>query len=900
LRVTAQDWQTLSPLVDVAMDIAVSERRKWVESLTHLTSELREKLFQLVAQHGAPETQQFLETLPSLETLLPPRDALTDGDWRTDDVIGSYTLIRAIGHGGMGDVWLAKRSDGAYQRSVALKLPSPDAAPARIRERMLRERDVLASLEHANIARFYDAGVTASGQPFIAMEYIEGFTLSEYAESKKLSVRERCKLFLQVLSAVQFAHQRLVVHRDLKPSNIQVRNDGQVALLDFGIAKVLDETSHLGTESQLTRDTGRALTVAYAAPEQVLSEPISTATDIFSAGALFYELLSGGRPFAAHEKNMAAMIKAYDAPIKAMPSTLGRDLNAIVCRALRREPNDRYESAAAFADDIKRYLDDQPVVAVQGARWYSFSKFVKRQRVVISVGTLGLIAISALGINTLIAREKAHDSAIAAKTVDTLLTGLLSGMSPESSEDRLFSAKELMDQSLRSFANETLQPSVALRYSDVYRMIGEPQSAVGLIDKALPIAQASNDTNAVVRLHAYKALSQLESSDNDKAAQTVAQTRRLPALKKADDLTHGILDVVDGQVAFFEGKLVAAAGSFGEARARFERIGKNPEDYLTYVIGQQSAVASQQGKLNLALQLLREAQAAATKYGERGSVARMLRLRYESELHAELADPASAINASRQLYTDMQKRLKPGHPELLRASIGFTFALLAGGEIETAKSVFTQISPSQIGVHADIARDYRLISLSLLATTEPDTATKHYEALAATNVNKATSEISAVEHAVVLQALGELLVTRQRPTEALTWLRRATNAVQDKPYEHVLMVNIHLTKAVAHLQLQDFTSAKDALARIRNTYLSNVDEHSIRVKTIDFYDALATVGLAAKGKVHGAFSAQIRDRYERLSAAYSAPKRLAPLSLWAADFARSNATRWEQLPPFVP
>ncbi len=571
MRVTAQEWQTLSPLVDEALDMAVAERRAWVESLPNISPELRVKLYQLVAQHGAPETQNFLEALPlipELESLarapVLARNANTESDWRIGDVIGNYTLIRAIGHGGMGDVWLAKRSDGAYQRNVALKLPNADAAPARIRERMLRERDVLASLEHANIARFYDAGVTASGQPFIAMEFVEGDTLSAYVEIKKLSLRDRCKLFLQVLSAVQFAHQRLVVHRDLKPSNIMVRNDGQVALLDFGIAKVLDETSLQGTESQLTRDTGRALTLAYAAPEQVLSEPISTATDVYAAGVLFYELISGARPFAAHEKNMAAMIRAYDAPIKAMPKPAGRDLNAIVARALRREANDRYQSAAAFSDDIKRYLDDQPVVAVQGARWYSFWKFVKRQQVAIGVAAIGLAGASALTVSALTQREISKSSISHAETIEKLFGGLLDGVDPELAKNKVFTVKEILDEATKSLDVSKLssrQLELVLRLADLYDTAGDTQASLRLLNEYLQTTRKLGDAESEAFVLAQLVLDYVKVDDLPRARKLLVElsSRSIRDVRLKLLTTHARMELANASLEFAD-----AVSSFDE------------------------------------------------------------------------------------------------------------------------------------------------------------------------------------------------------------------------------------------------------------------------------------------------------------------------------------------------
>jgi eukaryotic-like serine/threonine-protein kinase len=719
LRVTAQEWQTLSPLVDVALDIAVTERRKWVESLPDLSRELREKLFQLVAQHGAPETQNFLETLPSLDTLVPPRDSNTDGDWRADDVIGSYTLIYAIGHGGMGDVWLAKRSDGAYQRNVALKLPSSDAAPARIRERMLRERDVLASLEHANIARFYDAGVTASGQPFIAMEYVEGDTLSDHAKSKKLSVRDRCKLFLQVLSAVQFAHQRLVVHRDLKPSNIQVRNDGQVALLDFGVAKVLDETSHLGTESQLTRDTGRALTLAYAAPEQVLSEPISTTTDIFSAGVLFYELLSGVRPFAAHEKNMAAMIKAYDAPVKPMSKSLGSDLNAIVAHALRREPNNRYESAAAFADDIKRYLDDQPVVAVQGARWYSFVKFVRRQRVALVVGSTGVTAAAIFALGAWNQHDRARSIEAKARSADVLLSSLLNAVSPENAATYTFTAKEILDRSLKELdADAALggEPQYIKRLAELYEQIGEFESAKVLYERELTRRESDGNLQAQTYLLTRLAHMATLGSQLTTAHQYLD---RAEAVRARDDnrLVNDaiVLDMERGRAFRKEGRYLEATMRLQSADKTLASLKPMPLKILAELRESMGHLASASGDLTRARSMYEEAATIDETPEGRGDIARLTNVVQIISVDTSTGFYDRAVQAAEIVLPALRARTGESNLHVRACERFYAHALLRTGNLVRARDVAARIEADGTrSVTENYAPYAKLIRLSSL------------------------------------------------------------------------------------------------------------------------------------------------------------------------------------------
>jgi len=244
------------------------------------------------------------------EALLNNVQAATGG-W----LCGPYRLLKQIGQGGMSEVWLASRVDQLVKRNVALKLPSAGIHAARFAEHLQRERDVLANLVHPGIARLYDAGIAEGGRPFIAMEFVEGTSLSAYCDTHQLPIRQRLTLFLQILHAIHYAHSRLVIHRDLKPSNIMVTGDGEVKLLDFGIAKLMVEGE--GPNAAVTELGGRALTLAYASPEQVLGQQVTTASDVFSLGVILYELLSGARPFVPKRDSRAAMEEAILIAAKA-------------------------------------------------------------------------------------------------------------------------------------------------------------------------------------------------------------------------------------------------------------------------------------------------------------------------------------------------------------------------------------------------------------------------------------------------------------------------------------------------------------------------------------------------------------------------------------------------------
>ncbi|HJQ27654.1 MAG TPA: protein kinase [Blastocatellia bacterium] len=305
---------------------------------------------------------------------------------RTGERVGHYEILALIGEGGMGEVYLAR--DLEFDRKVALKLVKGGLKTKAILRRFLSERQILANLQHPNIARLLDGGTTADGLPYFAMEYVEGQPITEYAEAQRLTLRERLNLFRTVCSAVQFAHQNLVIHRDIKPSNIIVTSEGVPKLLDFGIAKLLQVE---GEEAELTATAARVMTPEYASPEQVKGEPITTASDVYTLGVLLYELLAGCRPYRVHSHKVEEVAKAIREQLPERPSTsvkesvyspksLRGDLDNIVLMALRKEAERRYSSVSEFAEDIRRHLDGLPVRARKDTFSYRASKFVGRHR----------------------------------------------------------------------------------------------------------------------------------------------------------------------------------------------------------------------------------------------------------------------------------------------------------------------------------------------------------------------------------------------------------------------------------------------------------------------------------------------------------------------------------------
>src|SRR5215470_6083837 len=290
MKIAASQWALLSGLLDQVLELPEAERARWIEQLGPELQSHAPLLRELLRNHAAAETADFLASGAVLVEA-----GGSSGAWQPGDRVGPYVVEAQVGRGGMGTVWRAHRADGVLKRAIALKLPDLGFAAFGFARRFAQERDILAALAHPHIARLYDAGFTESGQPFLALEYVEGLPITEYCDRQRLDVERRLRLFLQVLAAVQYAHAHLVVHRDIKPSNVLVNAEGQASLLDFGIAKLLQgDASAEGTETQAGL---RVLTPDYAAPEQFLVASVTTAADIYALGVLLFELLTGERPY---------------------------------------------------------------------------------------------------------------------------------------------------------------------------------------------------------------------------------------------------------------------------------------------------------------------------------------------------------------------------------------------------------------------------------------------------------------------------------------------------------------------------------------------------------------------------------------------------------------------------
>lgn len=392
-----KDWSVLGPQLDQLLGLSSPEQERWLGELERqggASAANASQLRSLLSARDEASRVGFMSGVADPE-VLPPTLA------QSGDVLGAWALDRLLGEGGMGTVWLARRADGRFEGQAAIKLLRTGLFDRSAQERFKREGGILARLHHPGIAALLDAGVSERGQPYLVLEYVRGQRIDSYCDAADLSVRQRVELFLQVLDAVAAAHAQLIIHRDLKPSNILVDQDCRVRLLDFGLASLLDE-SEMQAQTQLTREGGLALTPEYAAPEQFNGEGLSIATDVFGLGVVLYELLTGTRPSGLAKATLREHQRVFEgaefplASTRAEAALLKGDLDNVLAKALAFQKAERYLGATPMAEDLRRYLNDEVVLARPAAWSLRFRKYLRRHRlmafmvgVVLAVGVIG-------------------------------------------------------------------------------------------------------------------------------------------------------------------------------------------------------------------------------------------------------------------------------------------------------------------------------------------------------------------------------------------------------------------------------------------------------------------------------------------------------------------------------
>ncbi len=609
-------WQTASPYLDTALDLAPEERAVWLADLRARTPELADLIARWLAECDAIEQHDFLGVAPPVEPLRASLAGVQLGAWR---------LVTPIGHGGMGTVWLAERTDGRFESRAAVKVLTAARVGRAGGDRFAREGRILARLAHPQIAHLVDAGVSEIGQPYLVLEYVEGEPIDVYCDRQRLTVPERLRLLIELMAPVAHAHANLVVHRDLKPSNVLVTAEGRVKLLDFGIARLLGADD---AAAPLTRAGDALLTPAYAAPEQVTKGDVSTATDVYALGVLAYAVLTGRHPAASALDNPAALVHAIteidpprlsdavrdDDPPGAAPARaaargttaarlaqqLAGDLDTIVATALKKAPAERYGSVTAFADDLRRHLAHEPIAARGDALGYRAARFVRRHRVPVALAAVAVLALvgGAAGI-WLQSRQAAAERDFAlrqlarAESVNDMNAFLLSDAAPLG---QAFTAGELLARAEQLLAgrppgppDEDLVQSL-ISVGILYQRQDEDGNSRRVLERAYELSRAlPADAAAATRAKASCALASGLARGND-----LVRARALVAQGLAD-VPPGPPFVLDR--VFCERQAASVARDAGDSTSDIAHV------QLADRLLRESGLGSELAKLSSAMEL---------------------------------------------------------------------------------------------------------------------------------------------------------------------------------------------------------------------------------------------------------------------------------------------------------
>ncbi|HUQ09670.1 MAG TPA: protein kinase [Steroidobacteraceae bacterium] len=542
-----QKWREISARLDEALDLEEPARAQWLEELARHSPETAAAVRALLEEGARLADSSLLAGDPTA--------ALVSAGL-AGQVLGAWTLVSPLGHGGSGSVWLAHRSDGRFEGQAAVKLLNIALLGRPAAQRFVREGSLLARLRHPNIGQLIDAGVAPGGQPYLVLEYVPGERIDTFAERRGLDIDGRVRLFLEVLAAVAHAHSHLVVHRDLKPSNILVTADGAVKLLDFGVAALLDGRD-VPASSELTREGPAGLTPEYAAPEQLLGQPVTTATDVYALGLVLFVMLAGRHPLDSGDRSAAAMSRATLDHEPPRPSQIasdaqaGRvlrgDLDNIVAKALKKNPADRYQSAELLAQDLRRYLGNEPVSARADSLAYRAGKFVRRHRGGVAAGVaFGLVLIGAAITITLqmFEAQRQRDAAVfQRKRAEYQARFAYQIMSEVGGDDKPITIRALLEKGVEVLEkNYSDDPafviSSLINISGRYMDLSDTDGEYAALLKAEALARKLGDPAQIASVQCNTVETEIAAGRTDKAAERLKDA--LAHLTQLPDASLGL------------------------------------------------------------------------------------------------------------------------------------------------------------------------------------------------------------------------------------------------------------------------------------------------------------------------------------------------------------------------
>ena len=633
--------------------------------------------------------------------------------------VGPYRLVRELGRGGMGVVYLAARADGQFERDVALKLLPRAFESSRRIARFRAERQILASLTHPSIAGLLDGGVTEAGRPFLVMEYVDGVPITEYCQTHGCSVEARLRLIGQVCGAVQHAHRRLVVHRDLKPGNILVTETAegpQVKLLDFGIAKLLDE--EVEAERLQTRTDERLLTPQYAAPEQVQGEAITTATDVYQLGVLAYELLAGERPFSLESKSLTEIEQAILDIDPDPPSTTAKtredgtrsqardlrgDLDTIVLKALRKEPERRYGSVEAFHEDVQRYLDGKPILARPTTVTYRVRKFVTRNPASVAASGLVVLLLVAYVFTVTVQNQRIADERDRARVetrtsaaVTDYLVDLFEANDPVESAGDTLTAPELLARGVDRADRLSDEPKV---HTQLLRTMGRAYRSLGDLTTADSLLQAaftsSQDRLGRRSLESALTAASIASVRNGQGRFVEADSLLTYAINILEDEPEHIQDrvgalVLLGDIQQEDGRYKEAEATLQQAIEIARRELPEPDRVVAGAMNNLAIVYGKQRRLEKSEELFRkslEIERGLEGIGELRLASTMTSL---AVAHLHQKEHAEAEALLRDVLAVQREQLPPRHPKLLPTMNNLAVCLEQMGAYDEAMGFYRE------------------------------------------------------------------------------------------------------------------------------------------------------------------------------------------------------------------
>jgi serine/threonine-protein kinase len=631
--VDREHWRLVTDELDRMLELPEGEHARYLEQLEREQPAVAAQLRRLLRMRHQPAFADFLTGRSPFSGEIPAAPSLVGRH------VGAYVIETEVGHGGMGSVWRARRADGQFEGAVAIKFLRAAWLGSTGEQRFRLEGSLLAKLDHPNIARLFDAGVFDGNQPYLVLEYVEGESIDLYAEHQALSIEARVRLFAGVLAAVAHAHTHLIVHRDIKPGNVLVTRGGVVKLLDFGVAKLLDGS---GDASYMTRSSAHAFTPLYAAPEQLLGKPVTTATDVYALGLVLYQLLTGTHPVASTPRSGEELIRMILAQEPQRPSTVARtsaarkalsgDLDNILAKALRKDPGERYGTAAAFAEDLTRQLAHQPVSARADTLGYRVAKFVERHRAGVLAGVL--IAIGLIGTTTFallqmrdarqqrdVARAELRRAEAANDFSSLMLEEVDASGKPLSREQLLDRGTQLLDARYggdREFVADMLS-ELAGRYGDAERF----NKSMALTMRAISTARQAGNASLLAMVLCEGAHMELEAGSHADVDRWLSEAQSLMAGMRQPPLRTSVTCLrARGHRATNGGDLDTAAALYRQAHALQIDEGVRMGPDYTDILNELGGVYFEEGRYLDAYRMTFEVGAAFDRSGRGGTVGR--------------------------------------------------------------------------------------------------------------------------------------------------------------------------------------------------------------------------------------------------------------------------------------